>query len=222
MIRFILARIRFHLFRFRNRGRIKLSCDCEVENTKFEGKNSIASGSVLLSCSLGFATYTNRNVRLSFVKVGRFSSIADNVSVVLGNHPVDYVTTFPSFYYDTSKQIGFAIHRGEPLFKDIFKYPKGENFYQVVIGNDVWIGSHALIMGGVSIGDGAVVAAGSVVTKDVEPYAIVGGVPARLIRYRFPNDIKTKLMNIKWWEKPLNEINNDYLSYCNVENFLKL
>lgn len=75
---------------------------------------------------------------------------------------------------------------------------------KVIIGNDVWIGSHALILGGVKIGDGAVIGAGAVVTKDVPPYAVVGGVPARIIKYRFSQEIIDKLLEIKWWNLPEN------------------
>ena len=91
------------------------------------------------------------------------------------------VTTHPSFYYNTENQIGWTLYKGTPLYKEIYRFPKGENLYQVVIGNDVWIGSHVLIMGGVKIGDGAIIAAGAVVTKDVPDNAVVVGVPARII-----------------------------------------
>ena len=67
------------------------------------------------------------------------------------------------------------------------------------IGNDVWIGANAMILGGITIGDGAIIGAGAVVTKDIPPYAIVGGIPARIIRYRFPNDVINALLSSQWW-----------------------
>ena len=79
-------------------------------------------------------------------------------------------------------------------------------FLPIRIGSDVWIGSHVIVMGGVTIGDGAVVAAGSIVTKDVPPFAIVGGVPAKIIKFRFPSETIKRLLEIRWWDLPDEEI----------------
>ncbi len=93
--------------------------------------------------------------------------------------------------------------------------------YNAIIGNDVWIGSNVLIIGGIKIGDGAIVAAGAVVTKDVPPYAIVGGIPARIIRFRFDKEQINKLLELKWWNKDDDWlIKNNYL-FCNVEMFFE-
>ena len=90
----------------------------------------------------------------------------------------------------------------------VFKYLNSEKKISIEIGNDVWIGSRATILEGVNIGDGVVVAAGAVVTKDVPPYAIVGGVPARIIRYRFDEETIQNLLKMKWWEKDQEWIQN--------------
>ncbi len=90
----------------------------------------------------------------------------------------------------------------------------------MIIGNDVWIGSHALIMGGIRIGDGAVIASGAVVTKDVEPYSVVGGVLAKLIKMRFTEEQRTSLLRIKWWNKSPIEIENSYRSFVDVNSFI--
>ena len=92
----------------------------------------------------------------------------------------------------------------------------------VEIGNDVWIGSHVLILDGVTIGDGAVVAAGAVVTKDVEPYAIYGGVPAKLIKYRFPPKTIEMLLKMKWWDKEEKWIREHTEDFEDVERFTRL
>ena len=92
----------------------------------------------------------------------------------------------------------------------------------VVIGNDVWIGARATILSGVTVGDGAVIGAGALVAKDVPPYAIVGGVPARLIKYRFSSEIINELLEIKWWDwdsKKLTQNIDDF--YLDVEEFIK-
>ena len=119
--------------------------------------------------------------------IGAFCSVAGNVSFECsgGSHVPWAATTFPihSRMMDSTDP---NAHGGKPV--------------GITIANDVWIGRHAMIMPGVHIADGAIVAAGAVVTKDVPPYAIVGGVPARLIRYRFSSDVIAKLLAIRWWE----------------------
>jgi acetyltransferase-like isoleucine patch superfamily enzyme len=129
------------------------------------------------------------------LRVGSFCSIADKVTIFLGgNHRIDWITTFP-FDHAFREEIGRFGITGHPSSKG-----------DVVIGNDVWIGSGSTIMSGVTIGDGAVIAANSTVTKDVAPYAIAGGNPAKHIRYRFGEDVRNLLLELKWWELPLEEI----------------
>jgi acetyltransferase-like isoleucine patch superfamily enzyme len=119
------------------------------------------------------------------LKVGSFCSFAANVKILLGGeHRTDWVTTFPLTDF-------LAPNTGQPRQMSF----KGD----VIIGNDVWVGDGALILSGVTIGDGAVIAARSVVAKDVEPYSIVGGVPSKIIRKRFPNDVCDTLREIAWW-----------------------
>jgi acetyltransferase-like isoleucine patch superfamily enzyme len=124
--------------------------------------------------------------------IGRFCSIADEVTIMLGGeHRTDWVTTYPFS----------ALFEGAKNFSG---HPKTKG--DVLIGNDVWIGREALILSGVTIGDGAVIAARSLVTKNVAPYSIIGGNPARQIRFRFPEDKVTALLEIAWWDWPLPKI----------------
>ncbi|GBQ92913.1 CatB-related O-acetyltransferase [Gluconobacter albidus] len=122
--------------------------------------------------------------------IGDYCSIGPNVTIILGNHRADLVSTYPfktlSHFWPSAEE-GQADHSS-----------KGD----VVIGNDVWIGAHATLMSGVTIGDGAVIAAQALVTKSVPPYAIVGGNPAKVIRYRFPESIIARLLALAWWEWP--------------------
>ncbi len=133
----------------------------------------------------GFPSFPRENETLT---IGKFCSIADGVAFMLGSeHDPGLCTTYPF----------------NMLFKeyaDINSHPRLKG--NIVVGNDVWFGSDCKIMSGVTIGDGACIAANAVVTKDVPPYAIVGGVPAKVIRKRFPDEIIEKFMEIKWWDWP--------------------
>jgi acetyltransferase-like isoleucine patch superfamily enzyme len=142
-------------------------------------------------------TYIDRDVDiLSWsdkyrVRCGKYCSIGRNCSFFLdANHRYDWVTTSTTIKglvdYSIEKELS---EKGHPICKG-----------DIIIGNDVWIGATSKIMSGVKIGDGAVIAAGSVVTKDVEPYSIVGGNPAKHIKYRFTKEQINKLLQIKWWE----------------------
>ena len=140
------------------------------------------------------------------VSIGSYCSFARGVTIVAsGEHNHGGVATYP-----------FAAILDGNINKDT--YSKGS----IRIGNDVWIGANATILSGVTIGDGAVVAAGSVVVKPVPPYAIVGGVPAMIIKYRFPSETIARLIHVAWWEWPhtLIEKNKD-LFYLDVNDFLE-
>ncbi|MEQ8277395.1 MAG: CatB-related O-acetyltransferase [Deltaproteobacteria bacterium] len=127
------------------------------------------------------------------VKIGDFCSLAADIEILVGgNHRVDWVSTFPFR----------AMFRLEGAFEDGHPATKGD----VVIGNDVWVGRGAKILSGVHVGDGAAIAGYALVVKDVPPYAIVGGNPAKVIRRRFEDDQIDALLRIAWWKWPLDEI----------------
>ena len=132
------------------------------------------------------------------VYIGKYCSLANGVCIGVGNHPYQYLTTPPFTYMDNDIQL-YGDMPVEP--ENRVEIPKPQ---KTIIGNDVWIGHNAIVIGGVTIGDGAIVGAGAVVTKDVEPYSIVGGVPARHIKYRFSEEIRKELVELKWWDLPYN------------------
>ncbi|PWC81058.1 hypothetical protein TSH58_00215 [Azospirillum sp. TSH58] len=148
---------------------------------------------------IGAFTYTQGGTFYK-AELGRYCSIAEEVIVGPPNHPVDWLSSNP-FQYRADpngwNSFGWGLYP-EKRPSDI-KCLNYETISPVVIGSDVWIGRRAMIMGGVTIGDGAIIAANSVVTKDVPPFAIVGGCPARLIRYRFDARTMADLLEIKWW-----------------------
>lgn len=126
-------------------------------------------------------------------RIGRYCSIADNISVMGDHHPIDWVTTSPVTYKPRRRALWNVSGENPDLkFRD--------RAYPVTIGNDVWIGSNVVLKDGISIGDGAVVASGAVVTKSVDPYEIVGGNPARVLRRRFADEICEMLLASAWWE----------------------
>lgn len=189
------------IIKIKNKGK-KLTLDKRVNvtvNSVFEGNNFIGKNTSFNGI-MGRGSYIGANSHIS-ARIGRYCSISDEVKTVNGLHPTEkYVSTHPMFY-STSNCTGLSCAQ-ENTFCE-FAFADEEKKLAVVIGNDVWIGFGATILAGVNIGDGAVIAAGAVVTKDVEPYAIVGGVPAKLIRYRFSNEKIDELNGIKWWEKPV-------------------
>ncbi|MBE1443612.1 CatB-related O-acetyltransferase [Paenibacillus sp. OAS669] len=150
----------------------------------------------------------------SILTIGKFCSIADRVSIFLGGeHRPDWVTTYP-------------FNALIPSFSYIQGHPKTKG--NVVIGNDVWLGSGATIMSGVQIGDGAVIGARAVVTKYVPPYAVVAGNPGKIIKYRFDDETIRRLLQVQWWNWPLDRIERAipfllstdiqlFLAYCEAQ-----
>ena len=178
-------------------------------NCKFEDNIHIDRFSILHNCSIGKYTYITTNCEISNCTIGRFCSIAGGVKIGLGKHPISYISTSPVFYSHNNK---FGVKWNEDD-----KVVESEH---TNVGNDVWIGTNAIIVGGVTIGDGAVIAAGAVVTKDVEPYSVVAGVPAKIIKYRFNNEIISKLLAAKWWELPAEQLVAYSQLFSDVETFI--
>lgn len=161
--------------------------------------------------SYGKPTVFFNNPKYS-IKIGNFCSIASGCQIFLcANHRFDWVTTYPFGHINTDKFNTFD-GKGVP-------YAKGD----VIIGNDVWIGANVTIMSGTNIGDGSIVANNSHIVKDIEPYSIYGGNPAKFIKYRFSKEQIEKLLQIKWWFWEDEKINRFAPLLCNenIDNFIE-
>ena len=200
-------------------GKVVFDRNVTVRRSSFEGNNYVYRNAYIKDSCIGFGTYIGNSSRLTNVKCGRFCSIADNLKTSFSAHPTTQnITTSLPFYKDMTKKFGFT-YADRSYFAETDK--QAIPGFKVVIGNDVWIGSWVMIMDGVTIGDGAVVAAGAVVTKDVEPYTIVGGVPAKPIKKRFSDSDIEKLLRLKWWECTDPEVLKTYPSrFADPESFL--
>ena len=171
---------------------------------------NIYSSAELYKTSVGDFSYIGRNSIISHTNVGKYCSLGPNLVIGYGDHPTNLVSTSPVFYQSTT-----SLHIK----------PKKDKFFghqAVNIGNDVWIGANCVVRNGIKIGDGAIIGAGAVITKDVPPYAIVVGVPGRVLKYRYENEIIEKLLLIKWWNWDLEKIENCNADFSdlNITNFI--
>lgn len=182
----------------------------------FEGKNTIGANSFFRRTHIGYGTYCGENCLFEFTKIGKYCSIAKDVKIIAGNHPSSkFVSTHPAFFSKQSEAKFGYVH--EQLYKE-FKYINEKLF--VEIGNDVWLGTGCSILEGVKIGDGAIVAANATVTKDVQPYTIVGGIPAKEIKKRFTEEEIKFLNEFQWWDKNEEWIKENALLFSDIERLM--
>jgi phosphonate metabolism protein (transferase hexapeptide repeat family) len=160
----------------------------EVELGRF---TIISERVVMAECSLGDYSYLSRNSEAIYATIGKFCSIAADVRINAVNHPIDRISQHNITYRPNE----FFLHA-----KVDKEFREWRSAARVIIGHDVWIGHGAIILPGIKIGHGAVIASGAVVTKSVEPYAIVAGVPAKRIKWRFPKSIRTRIIKLAWWD----------------------
>lgn len=158
-----------------------------IQDSTISKKAAICSGTKFYRSSLGEYSYVGRNCFITNTKINKFTSIGEGCHIGGTSHPLNWVSTSPVF------------HKWDNLFKKNFSRHDFDIFVETSIGNDVWIGTNVLIKAGVNVSDGAVLGMGAVVTKDVGPYEIWGGNPAKLIKKRFDEKTIKELMNKKWW-----------------------
>lgn len=165
------------IFSFAPNASIQYEEDCFIHH----------SARVIGNLQIGAYTYIGYNCLIGSSKIGRFCSIAPNVTIGLGEHPIDKFSTHPIFY---GSSLGFNVPKGIGSSRKILPIPE--------IEDDVWIGTNSVIRRGVKIGKGAIVGAGAVVTRDIPPYQVWGGVPAKFIKSRFSDDLVEQLIGLDW------------------------
>ncbi|RKR81079.1 acetyltransferase-like isoleucine patch superfamily enzyme [Mucilaginibacter gracilis] len=183
-----------------------------VDQCVFSEYNNVGANSDVYNCNIGKFSYCGDNCLILHADIGSFCSIGPNVMIAPGRHPTStFVSTFPALFarfqhinYDFNAKSSFESHQ------------------RVLIGSDVWIGANVLVVDGVKIGDGAVVGANSVVTKDVEPFHVVGGVPAKFIKKRFTDEQIDVLMKSKWWAKDNEWIKNNIHLFESIDQFISV
>lgn len=179
-----------------------------VRNSKIGYDSKIEAGSIFLNSSMGRHSFCGYDCFINNAEIGSFVSIADRVYIGRGIHPVSWASTSPVFYNNKdSVKTKFSKHNRE-------EHPK------TYIGNDVWIGDGVYIKPGVKIGDGAVIGMGSIVTKDVPPYKIVAGNPAKIIRDRFSEEVTDRFIKAKWWNLSDDSLKRIAANVQNPEDFL--
>ncbi|WP_157798770.1 CatB-related O-acetyltransferase [Chryseobacterium geocarposphaerae] len=181
-------------------------------NVVFGKYNWIGINVTIINSSVDDFSYIAEGSVICETKIGKFCSIGPNVRIAPGKHPTHtFASTHPSIYsnpYNLLKNFSK---------EDIFEYKK-----DVVIGNDVWIGANAIILNGVKIGDGAIIGANTVVTSDVESYAIVVGSPSKLVKHRFSEEEIDYLLKLKWWDKSHEWIQLNSENLCDIKKLINL
>lgn len=165
------------------------------DSTTLAGYTTVYREAYVSGCSIGRLSYIGPRAIVTNTDLGSFCSIGSGVRIGPGIHPINWISSHPAFY-SNAMQSGRAFVKTK-LFNDQMR---------VTLGHDVWVGANAVILDGLSIGHGAIIAAGAVVTSNVLPYAIVGGVPAKLIRMRFDQKKIDDLLKWQWWDLPLDEL----------------
>lgn len=165
---------------------------CSLKDSVIDKTSKVEAGSNIVGVRMDKYSFCGYDCEITNCHIGRFCSIADKVIIGGAFHPMQWVSTSPVFYH------------GRDSVKKKFSEFKKEEVKRTEIGHDVWIGNYVLIKQGVKIGTGAVIGMGSVVTKDVPPYEIWGGNPAKCIRKRFDDGLIRRLLESKWWEQEEN------------------
>lgn len=212
----ILKRIIIKL-KFRKKVQIGSGCNITL-NSHFDGFNYIGEN-VCFDGKLGIGSYIGNDCSIS-ASIGKFTCIAPNVKTINGFHPTKKMISIHPAFFSTENCTGLGF--GNRKLFDEQRYADKNSKNDIIVGNDVWIGYGVTIIAGVTIHDGAIIGSGAVVTKDVLPYSIVGGNPAKEIRKRFTDEQINTLEEIKWWDNSIDWIKSHAGYFCNIDQYLDI
>lgn len=180
-----------------------------LQDSKVDKRAAICSGVRFYRGKIGKYSYIGNNSFVSDTDIGNFTSISTDCYIGGTSHPIDWVSTSPVF------------HKWKNIMKKNFADHEYEIFKRTTIGNDVWIGNRVMIKAGVTIGNGAIIGMGSIVTKDIGPYEIWAGNPAKFIRKRFDDSVIDKLQAIEWWDWDESNIQKHSSLFNSTDEFIK-
>ena len=200
-----------HLVRFSFSSHLSHRC-------VFEGMNAIGEHTDFYG-KMGIGTYIGSDCHVS-ADIGRFSSLGNRISQIVESHPykAPFATTSPMFF-SIKKQTGYTFAKRQIV--EEYKFYDKEREIAFLIGNDCWIGNDVCFIGGVRVSDGAVVLSRALVTKDVPPYAIVGGIPAKVIGYRYDEDTIDLLLQSNWWNKSIDWLKENWELFLDIDKLKK-
>ena len=185
---------------------------CRIRDSHVGSWTALGAHTSLVESFFGDYSYTAGDVQIIYSEIGKYCSIANSVRINPGNHPQWRVTQ----HHMTYRRAQYGL--GETDDAEFFQWRRD---HKCVIGHDVWIGHGAIIMPGVTIGTGAIIGSGAVVTKDIPPYAVAVGVPARVIKYRFEPAVIEKILASEWWEWNRAELEERFDDLLNLDVFIQ-
>lgn len=198
------------LLKFQNfGGNLRIGYMALARRSRFGRFNTLYEHAQLIGVDIGDMSYVAWGARVANATIGKYCCIGPECLIGLGRHPSSrFVSSHPAFY-SIRKQ-------SQVSYVDDQKF---EEYQQISIGNDVWIGARAIILDGACIGDGAIVASGAVVSGTVPPYAVVGGVPAKVIRYRFDETTIEQLLRSRWWDLSFDVLRSNSAAFASQDAF---
>lgn len=190
-----------------------------ISYCNFENNCAIDENCKITNSIIGKYSYITEGARITHAKIGKFCSIGPNLRIGMASHPIrKFVSTSPIFY-SKNTNLKVSITKRDKI--ETHKFTDKSKFFFVEIGNDVWVGANVTILDGVKIGHGAVIGANSLVTKNINPYSVAKGIPAKITKYRFTKTQIRKLLKIRWWDKPESWIFSNNNFFNNINKFLK-